>query len=223
MFNRNYNKPVRRNVTLNCFAAEYLERTSDVTGWTQGDIIGAALEQPIMQRLFAFTSPENDNPVTALIEAYQASRDITNWHVGESILYSVSKWLKKSAVPKTVSPNILEELNSYIHSHINHDGAAKIPFLRHVYVTTGYDMVNNKPMPERLMFVVQGEEMRDRLLEYIDTVMAGRDDRYLMGESMNFRNIGHILQECFEAPSEKELAWFYKEFSDGWVFPVKPS
>lgn len=205
------NKPVRRNMTLDYFTAEKLENTSIMTGWAQGNIIEMAFSQPIMERLFAFTNPENDNPLTALIEAYQVSEGHMNPRTGEYILEPVRKWLKKHAVPKPVSKQTLDNLNDYVASHITAGGREASSFLKEVYDRAGESS-----------FVVTGEEMRGRLLQYIDVMIAGRDDSYLMGESFNFRNIEHILYECFEVPSEPELTAFYREFSDGWVLPIIP-
>lgn len=203
---RTFTPMVRRNVNLNRFLADTLEHTADVTDHSQGDLIDMALRQPIMQRLFAFTA-EGVHPIVALLEDYQADERMDPT-IGTNLLQPIRTWLKTKAVPKIVCPKLVTQLNQYVASHITQDGITSSPFLANLH-----DLAGDGD------FVTSGEPMRERLISYIDRVLAGREDRLFMGESFHFRNIEQILLECFEAPSEEELTWFYEEFSDGWVLP----
>lgn len=203
---RTFTPMVRRNVNLNRFLADTLEHTADVTDHSQGDLIDMALRQPIMQRLFAFTA-EGVHPIVALLEDYQADERMDPT-IGTNLLQPIRTWLKTKAVPKAVRPEIITQLNQYVASHITQDGIAGSSFLADLH-----ELACDEE------FVISGEPMRERLISYIDRVLAGREDRLFMGESFHFRNIEQILLECFEAPSEEELTWFYEEFSDGWVLP----
>lgn len=202
---------VRRNVTLHEFAADNLKRMSDFTGYTQGEIIEMALNQPIMERLKAFTSSEN--PIVSLLEAYQCDEGHMSRRVGESILQCVKDWVEKNAKVKDVSAlsRVLPDTNSYISGHVT--GYAMDA---DDYFSTIHDTAEEGNF---LTDEMSADMIREKVIIYINAVINGANDKRIIMESYLFRNLLIILKNCFEVPADEDVVYMFHELSDGYVLP----
>lgn len=202
---------VRRNVTLHDFAADSIKRMADFTGYTQGEIMEMALNQPTMERLKAFTS--NDNPIVGLLETYQCDEGHMSERAGESILHCVKDWVEKNAKVKNVAAlsKSLPDTNSYISGHMTRYSMDADDYFKTIHDMAEEGTFLTPDMPE--------ETIRDKVIIYINAVINGADDRRIMMESYLFRNLLIMLEDCFEIPAAEDVEHMYHELSDGYVLP----
>lgn len=205
---------VRRNVTLERYRAEDLEKAAGFLGRTQGEVLGAALGQPIMRRLYALARPDGGNSLACLIEAYQADEASMDPRAGEAILDAVKDWLEAHGTRKRKSAmkQAAEHVNSYVHGHVTKGSMEADPYFKTVH-----------DQAEKGRFVTADMEedmLKMNTAKYINAMLAGPNDRNRMGESYLFRNLEAILDECFEAPTEEETKEIAAQLSDGRVLPA---
>lgn len=206
-------KAVRRNITLNKFAAAHLEEASNFTGRSQSEILETALNQPIMRRLWAFTDPSVDNPIVELLETYQTNEEHMTPRIGEVILQAVEKWVEYSAAVKDKAHLgiKLRDTNSYIAGHMTKGSMEAYPYFASVQKEAALGTFLTPEM--------EPEKIREKVLEFIKAIMTGPTDKHRMGESYLFRDLLIMLADYFEPPTKDELQRMYKELSDGCVLP----
>ena len=204
---------VRRNITMNRFVAEKLEAASDFTGKSQSEILEVALNQPIMQRLWAFTRPGNGNAIVELLETYQSNEGHMNALIGESILQSIKQWVTDRATVKDHETLVhtVPNVNSYIVGHMSKGSIAADPYFKTVYDQAGNGVFLTPHMDEY--------EMKCRVVKFIDAIMNGPMDKHRMGESYLFRDLLIILSDCFNPPTPEDVDHMYGDLSDGYVLP----
>lgn len=204
---------VRRNITMNKFTADKLEAAANFTGRSQSEVLETALNQPIMQRLWAFTHPSYGNPIVELLETYQVNEDHMNARIGENILQTIKEWVENSAVVKTseVLAQALPNTNSYIAGHMTEGSMAADPYFRTIYEQADNDCFLTSDM--------DAYEIKGKIVTYIDAILNGPTDKHRMGESYLFRNLLIILSDCFNLPTKKDVDCMYEDLSDGYVLP----
>lgn len=206
-------KSIRRNVTVNKTVAANLEHASWFTGRSQGELLEAALYQPIMQRLWAFTNPPDGNPITCLLEEYQVNEGHMTPRAGETILKCVKEWVMDRAVVKDSQEriNTMHDTNSYIAGHMTRGSMLSCPYFNTVKEEAS---MNAFLTPE-----MEPEKLKAKVVEYINAIMGGPMDRHMMGEAYLFRNLLVILTDCFGIPTEEDTVHMYEQLSDGHVLP----
>lgn len=204
---------VRRNVTLNEFAADNLKTMSDFTGYTQGEILEMALNQPAIQRLKAFAS--SNNPVVDLLEAYQCDEGHMSRRAGESILQTIKDWVQEYATVKSTAAlsKQLPHTNSYIGSHMTKYSMDADEYFKLVHDSAQKDAFLTTDM--------SSDAVRDTVIVYIDAMLNGADDKRIIMESYLFRNLLVMLEDCFEIPTAADVKRIYNDLSDGYVLPSK--
>lgn len=204
-------KTVRRNITMNEFAAKNMEKASDFTGRSQSDLLESALNQPIMRRLWAFTNTKR-NPVVELLEVYQAEEGHMTPRIGERILDCIKDWVgDKAVVDKKSLSRRIEYVNEYIAGHMTDGSMEACPYFKTVW--------NEAQEGIFLTGEMDPEAIREKVIAYIDAVMSGPSDSRRMGESYLFRNLLVILDNCFSIPKKEEIYSMYHDLSDGYVLP----
>lgn len=213
---------VRRNLTLDIYTAETLENLSNVMGVSQGEILKIALAQPMMRRLYSFVyacreQAVDKNPLVALMETYQCAVGHMTPRVGESIIRATKEWFEDYAVIK--DRNMLAEevptVNSYISGHMTKGSRQADPYFDTVY----QEAENNSFITPDM----KADEIKGKVVKYMDIMLANPDDKRLMGESYLFRNLLIILTDCFRAPTMKECKDLFATLSDGYVLPFRES
>ncbi len=207
-------RTVRRNITLDTFKADMLETVSNFTGRTQGEIIEIALNQPIMCRLEAFANP-SESPLVDLLETYQVYEGHMNPRIGESILQAVKEWIDKHAVMK--NKMFLKEeapdVNSYIYGHMTEGSMLADP-----YFSSVYDQARKNSFIHPR---ISADELKGRIIKYINAMLAGPSDKNRMGEAYLFRNLIIILSACYEPPTKEDTKELFEKLSDGYVLPFR--
>lgn len=204
---------VRRNITMDRFAAEKLEAASEFTGKSQSEILEMALNQPIMQRLWAFTHPSSGNAVVELLEAYQVNEGHMNARTGESILQSIKKWVADYASVKDhgALTDMAPNPNGYIAGHMTEGSMAADPYFKTVYAQAKDGLFITPDM--------DAYEIKGKTVKFIDAILNGPTDKHRMGESYLFRDLLIILSDCFNPPAPEEVDRMYGDLSDGYVLP----
>lgn len=204
---------VRRNITMDRFMAKKLEAASEFTGKSQGEILETALNQPIMQRLWAFTRPSDGNPIVELLETYQVNEGHMGARIGEGILRPVKKWVTDCAVVKghealiQAAPNV----NSYIAGHMTEGSMAADPYFKTAHAQAREGVFITPDM--------DAYEIKGKVTKFIDAILNGPMDKHRMGESYLFRDLLIILSDCFEPPAPEDVDRMYGELADGHVLP----
>lgn len=215
----NYRKlsdTVRRNVTLDKCMADNLEAISTITGRSQSEFLEAALGQPIMRRLWAFAHPEDVNPIVELLETYQVYEGHMNPRTGEYILRAVKEWVEKHAVINELGlMQNASDVNSYISGHMTEGSKKADPYFKNIHRMAKMKLFITPNMKE--------EDLKDKVVKYIDTMLVNPTDKNIMGESYLYRNLLVIISECFEPPQPEEVKELFEELSDGYVLPSRNS
>lgn len=204
---------VRRNLTLDTRLAYTLEVVSAYTDFSQGKIVEMAFAQPIMQRLFAFLNPASGNALASLLDAYQRQADHMDSRAGERLLIAVRQWMMDDA-RKEMKENLgLGQLNTnaYIHGHMTKGSRNADPYFERVYDLAGRGEFLHPDM--------DGMALKNRVIEYLNAMLAGPDDKDRMGEPYLYRNLVMILQDYFLPPTETEVMHLFFDLSDGYVLP----
>lgn len=214
MRHRKTENMTRRNVTLSRYRAEDLEKAAGFLGRTQGEVLEAALGQPIMRRLYALAKPDGGNFLACLLEVYQADESYMHLRIGEAILHAVKDWLEAHGTmkQKEAMKQAAEHVNSYVCGHMTEGSMDADPYFRTVH-----------DQAEEGCFIIadiKEDVLKMTTVKYINSILAGPNDRNRMGESYLFRNLKVILDECFEAPTEEETKQIAAQLSDGRVLPA---